>query len=96
MLFDIDADGYSESVTWVSPEARDAFLFLDRNGNGIVDDGSELFGDATYLFSGEIAQHGYEALAEFDLFEYGGNGDGVIDGLIVTPMEFMNRRSLTP
>ena len=77
--FDIDADGQPESLTWVSPDTHDAFLYLDRNGNGLVDDGSELFGDATLLHSGVPAQHGYEALAEFDLYENGGNGDGVLD-----------------
>lgn len=78
VLFDIDADGQLETVTWVSPGAQDAFLFLDRNGNGVVDDGSELFGNATLLISGEQAKHGYEALAEFDLVENGGNQDGII------------------
>jgi hypothetical protein len=77
--FDLDSDGQPESVTWVSPGTRDAFLYLDLNGNGLVDDGSELFGDATLLMSGEQAEHGYEALAEFDLVENGGNQDGVID-----------------
>lgn len=78
VFFDIDADGQREIVTWVAPGTQDAFLFLDRNGNGVVDDGSELFGSATLLFSGEQAEQGYEALAEFDLVENGGNQDGVI------------------
>lgn len=77
--FDIDADGQPETLTWVAPGTQDAFLFLDRNGNGVVDDGLELFGNATLLFSGEQAEHGYEALAEFDLAENGGNQDGTID-----------------
>jgi hypothetical protein len=79
VLFDIDADGQLETNTWVAPGTQDAFLFLDRNGNGVVDDGSELFGNATSLISGEQAKHGYEALEEFDLVENGGNQDGVID-----------------
>ena len=54
-------------------------MYLDRNGNGVVDDGSELFGDWTILYNGDLAENGYEALAEFDLVEYGGNQDGVID-----------------
>ncbi len=78
VLFDIDADGQLETITWVAPGTQDAFLFLDRNGNGVVDDGSELFGNATLLISGEQAKHGYEALAEFDLVEIGGNQDGII------------------
>lgn len=79
VLFDIDADGQLETITWVAPGTQDAFLFLDRNANGVVDDGSELFGNATLLISGEQAQHGYEALVEFDLVENGGNQDGIID-----------------
>jgi hypothetical protein len=76
--FDIDADGLKETVTWVRRGTRDGFLFLDRNGNGVVDGGSELFGDGTMLASGEKADNGYEALAEFDLANLGGNEDGVI------------------
>lgn len=79
VYFDIDADGQPETLTWAAPGTQDAFLFLDRNGNGVVDDGLELFGNATLLFSGEQAEHGYEALAEFDLVENGGNQDGIID-----------------
>lgn len=43
-----------------------AFLVLDRNGNGIVDDAGELFGNWTYWFSGVLASNGYEPLAEYD------------------------------
>lgn len=79
--FDIDADWVSETVAWTSAGELDGFLYLDRNGNGVVDDGSELFGDATLLESGEVAQNGYQALADFDLLERGGIEDGVIDPL---------------
>lgn len=79
--FDIDADGYSETIAWTSAGELDGFLYLDRNGNGVVDDGSELFGNATLLASGEVAQNGFQALAEFDLLERGGIEDGVIDPL---------------
>jgi len=43
-----------------------------------VDDGSELFGNATPLTSGWPAANGYLALAEYDLAENGGNEDGLI------------------
>jgi hypothetical protein len=59
---------------WTIYGAEEAFIWLDRNGNGIVDDGSELFGNFTPLLSGGIAENGFEALREFDA-----NGDGVID-----------------
>lgn len=77
--FDIDSDGQLESVTWVSPNTRDGFLYLDRNGNGIVDSGLELFGNKTLLANGEFARHGYQALREFDRRRNGGNRDRVID-----------------
>ena len=56
------------------PTAATPWLGLDRNGNGRIDDGSELFGSATPLARGGLAQHGFEALAELD-----DNGDGVVD-----------------
>lgn len=77
--FDIDADGVPDEIAWTKAAEDDAFLCLDRNHNGIVDDGTELFGYATRLLSGERAQVGYRALAELDHPVLGGNGDGKID-----------------
>jgi hypothetical protein len=50
---------------------------LDRNGNGQIDDGSELFGDSTRFLNGERAQNGYQVLFELDLVR--GNGNGYLD-----------------
>lgn len=61
---------------WV--RGGDAFLVLDRNGNGIIDDGSELFGSATDI-GGAPAQDGFVALAHLDHPSQGGNNDGRID-----------------
>ena len=72
--FDIDADGEAESLTWTKAGQLDGFLYLDRNLNGVVDDGGELFGNHTELEDGTKAPHGYIALAEFD-----DNGDALID-----------------
>ena len=72
--FDLDADGIPERVTWTARGTAIAFLALDRNGNGVIDDGAELFGNHTPLPSGGFARNGFEALAAFD-----SNGDGVID-----------------
>ena len=47
IFFDHDADGIRTGTGWVHPD--DGFLVLDRNSNGRVDDGRELFGDATPL-----------------------------------------------
>lgn len=76
VLFDIDADGDLEWVAWPSEVKDLGFLFLDRNGNGFPDDGSELFGDHTPLLNGQTAKQGFEALAELD-----SNRDGVISPL---------------
>jgi hypothetical protein len=59
--------------------ARDAFLVFDRNGNGTIDDGMELFGSAVELRDGSISTQGYAALAELDLFELGGNANRYAD-----------------
>jgi hypothetical protein len=70
--FDIDADGVQENISWTAPGSNDAFLWLDENGNGNVDNGSELFGDAEY-------PNGFEKLRRYDSWSLGGNGDGMID-----------------
>lgn len=45
VLFDHDGDGVSNGTGWIKSD--DGILVLDRNGNGVIDDGSELFGDQT-------------------------------------------------
>ncbi|WLT01800.1 calcium-binding protein [Snodgrassella alvi] len=70
--FDHDGNSFAENTGWV--DSNDALLVLDRNQNGLIDDGKELFGSNTLLSSGKKAQNGFEALAEFDE-----NRDGVID-----------------
>jgi hypothetical protein len=59
----------SVATDW--PTARTPWLALDRNSNGAVDDGGELFGSATRLKSGELAENGFLALRELDT-----DGDG--------------------
>lgn len=80
VLFDIDADGHLERISWPMPLADDMFLVLDRNGDGAIDDGSELFGSSTEQPpTGE--PNGFNALGVFDLLSHGGNGDGWVSGL---------------
>lgn len=74
VLFDLDADGAPEAMGWTGRGESLAFLAIDHNGNGVVDDGSELFGIGTLLANGERAANGFAALRQHD-----GNGDGVID-----------------
>jgi hypothetical protein len=77
--FDIDADGALEQVAWTARGSDDAFLALDRNSNGQIDDGNELFGNFTKLANGKTSAHGYIPLAEIDLDANGGNGNGYVD-----------------
>ncbi len=69
--FDLFDDGAAINTGWVS--SGDGLLVLDRNHDGIINNGSELFGDHTRLANGEKASDGYAALREFD-----SNGDGAI------------------
>lgn len=64
--FDLDGDGHSERVSLSNGD--DALLALDRNGNGRIDSGRELFGDQNG------AAHGFAELARYD-----DNRDGQID-----------------
>ena len=71
-LFDHDKNGIRTATGWVGKD--DGFLVYDRNGDGVVNDGGELFGDNTLLKNGERAANGYQALADLD-----DNGDGKVD-----------------
>ncbi len=74
VLFDIDADGHLDAISWTSFGTDDSFLWLDSNFDGVVSTGAELFGNVGYL-------NGFERLRGFDARGRGGNNDGIIDRL---------------
>ncbi|MFL9915254.1 hypothetical protein PQR75_07620 [Paraburkholderia fungorum] len=70
--FDFDNSGSRTHTGWIS--AGDGFLVLDRNHNGTIDSGAELFSNFTPLANGALAANGFDALRDFDA-----NKDGIID-----------------
>jgi len=79
VYFDVNADGIRDHVQWVRRGGDEGFLALDRSGNGLVDDGSELFGVGTPLeLLGRKAPNGFVGLAQYDSRQLGGNDDGLI------------------
>jgi len=77
ILFDHEGDGIKTGTGWIAPS--DGFLALDRDGNGTIDSGKELFGDSTPIFDADgtvtgKARDGFDALAQQD-----SNADGVVN-----------------
>ena len=72
VYYDMDNNGFLEKTGWV--DAKSGILVLDKNGDGKIETGNELFGDRTILADGKTASSGFEALATLD-----SNHDGVID-----------------
>jgi hypothetical protein len=76
--FDLDLDGEPERTAWTLGAGDEAFLVLDRNANGQIDNALEVFGDRTAQLPSDHP-NGFRALEVFDDTLSGGNGDGRID-----------------
>ena len=74
VTFDLNATGRAVNTGWIT--SGEGFLVLDRNNDGVINDGSELFGSSTRLGNGEMATNGFVALRDLD-----SNNDGMITSL---------------
>ena len=78
VLYDFYGIQQRRQISWTAQGSTNAWLVLDRNGNGVVDSAKEMFGNITPQPRSTDA-NGFLALAEYDKAANGGNTDGVIN-----------------
>ena len=71
VYFDHEGDGFAENSAWV--DKNDGILIIDKNNNGKLDNGNEIFGDNYIKSNGKKASSGFDALRDLD-----SNNDGII------------------
>jgi hypothetical protein len=77
--FDFTGDGQRQRLPWTAAGSDDAWLVMDRNHNGTIDSGREMFGNvSTQPKVPDKEKNGFISLAEFDKTKLAGNEDGVI------------------
>ena len=79
VFFDMGGDGRREPIAWTTANTDDAWLVLDRNGNGVIDSSKEMFGNFTDQPPVNVPPNGFIALNEFDKSVKGGNADKLIN-----------------
>ncbi len=78
VLYDFYGIQVKLQISWTARDSTNAWLVMDRNGNGVIDSAKEMFGNITPQPRSPDA-NGFLALAEYDKAVNGGNSDGVID-----------------
>lgn len=74
VMFDLAAHGIPMQTAWTRDGAPVGFLVIDKNEDGEITSGAEMFGTATVRNDGTAATNGFEALEDLDE-----NGDGSVD-----------------
>jgi len=77
--FDLDGCGRKERVSWTHANGGAAFLFLDRNGDHVVNNGVELFGNFTSQLPSTTEPNGFLGVVYSNRIRRGPTDDGVIN-----------------
>ena len=83
VTFDMNGDGKLLKFSWPKAGSGNAWLVYDRDGDGVIKDGTELFGNFTPHSDGGVPNHpnpnGFLALAWYDKPDQGGDLNLILD-----------------